>query len=527
MTRKLITFGASSEPQLPSDTSEVERFDFGDLSAALVDTEAASNQIASAQGVHDAEDESGFEAHPLTAPETAGSTDYATIDDVRRVSAVPDTDLTGKGVAVAVMDSGIDDTHPILEGKQIPQHDMTDSTGESRDTLGHGTACTGQIARLAPDVELVSLRIFGSQGTAGMRPILRAYQWLAQNADAIDIANMSWGSTRSSSQLNKIHNHVVSKGVRDTSSAGNTGSSGGSPATASRAFSVGACTESGELAEFSSYNPEQGNPDVVAVGEACRLARAEGTSMGTVLSDEFVSASGTSFSAPAVAGMVALYLEAKQMNPSVDQIMSDFREHASDLEGNHDGAGIAQLAPMIDFDDGSGDGEESDDGSDGSDGGQSSLNFLYRGEAQVDHVEDGDTWHGKHRCSPQYVTARRPREDSDYPAGQWYRLTGIDTHETGGENAEKAAEEKQFVEQFVAKGRENSDSNYPFVIEFDDADNEVEGDYGRLLVDLRRKSDGQSLAEALVSEFGDGVKYQGAALDQLREFVADELPIEK
>lgn len=150
--------------------------------------------------------------------------------------------------------------------------------------------------------------------------------------------------------------------------------------------------------------------------------------------------------------------------------------------------------------------------------------FVFRGEAQLDHVEDGDTWHGKHRCSPDYVTARRPREGSKFPAGQWYRLTGIDTHETGGENADQAAKETKFVEEFVATGRQQSDDDWPFIVEFGDKQGEIAGTYGRLLVDLRRKSDGRSLAQALIDEFGDAVKYQGSVVDQVAEFAAEDLP---
>ena len=150
--------------------------------------------------------------------------------------------------------------------------------------------------------------------------------------------------------------------------------------------------------------------------------------------------------------------------------------------------------------------------------------FVYRAEAQVDHVEDGDTWYGKHRSDPQFVTAQRTRANSEFPAGQWYRLTGIDTHETDGDKAQQAKKDKQFVSNFIKQGREESNDKWPFIVEFTDKNNEIEGDYGRLLVDLRRKSDGRSLAQTLLDEFGDDIRYQGNTTEQLREFATASLP---
>ena len=68
-------------------------------------------------------------------------------------------------------------------------------------------------------------------------------------------------------------------------------------------------TRAGELTRFSSYDPDRDNPDVSALGRDVRLPRAEGTSLGRVLDDEWVKGSGTSFSAAVTTGLVARYLE--------------------------------------------------------------------------------------------------------------------------------------------------------------------------------------------------------------------------
>lgn len=140
---------------------------------------------------------------------------------------------------------------------------------------------------------------------------------------------------------------LVEKGIRDVVSAGNSGGKSGSPATAKRAFSIGACTEDGKIAKFSSYNPNRDNPDVTAIGVNNRLAQASGTSMGIELDGPWVKSSGTSFSAPEVAGMVAKYLDVHPES-SPETIMSDFEAAARDIENEpRDGAGLADYEAAV------------------------------------------------------------------------------------------------------------------------------------------------------------------------------------
>ncbi len=88
------------------------------------------------------------------------------------------------------MDSGIDADHPVFTETTITQTDVT-TAGENKDAIGHGTAVAGQVTRLAPDADLISLRIFGDEGQATMNIILRAYEWLHKNHDQYNIVNMS------------------------------------------------------------------------------------------------------------------------------------------------------------------------------------------------------------------------------------------------------------------------------------------------------------------------------------------------
>ncbi|WP_227377816.1 S8 family peptidase [Haladaptatus halobius] len=236
--------------------------------------------------------------------------DVATIEDVRRLHNIPQLAAPGEQQTVVIMDSGIDTSHPVFAETSVTQIDVT-KTGGSDDAVGHGTAVAGQVTRLAPAADLISLRIFGSEGRIKMNIILRAYEWLHKNHDQYNVVNMSWGNQKRSKRLDRIHTKLIEKGVRDVVAAGNTGAKSGSPATAKGAFSIGACTKDGKMAEFSSYTPNGDNPDVTAIGKDNRLAQATGTNMGKSLDGQWVKASGTSFAAPEVSGRIAKYIDIK------------------------------------------------------------------------------------------------------------------------------------------------------------------------------------------------------------------------
>lgn len=130
--------------------------------------------------------------------------------------------------------------------------------------------------------------------------------------------------------------------------------------------------------------------------------------------------------------------------------------------------------------------------------GDTSKEYQFTAKSKVLEVEDGDTWKGIRKPDP-YLTM----------SPEYYRLTTIDTHESGGEHAEKAKREKEFTKQFVKKGREEwQNGEYPFVVVFNDPQGEYRGGYNRPLVDLLRRSDGTALSDALVDEFGEGVVYK-------------------
>jgi subtilisin family serine protease len=108
---------------------------------------------------------------------------------------------TGKGVKVAVVDSGVDADHPVIDGRVAGYiaisvtgaGDVLLEEGPHEDTSGHGTACAGIVLGIAPECELYSVRVMGKRGGKGTA-LVAGIRWVVEHGMAV--ANLSLGTTK-------------------------------------------------------------------------------------------------------------------------------------------------------------------------------------------------------------------------------------------------------------------------------------------------------------------------------------------
>ncbi|MBD0417657.1 S8 family serine peptidase [Streptomyces sp. TRM S81-3] len=232
--------------------------------------------------------------------------------------------LTGKGVTVAVLDSGVDAGHPDLDGR-IAQSRSFIAGEEVDDRHGHGTHVTstvggsgaasdGKEKGVAPGATLAVGKVLNDQGSGSESEIIAGMEWAARDVGA-DIVSMSLGSTEPSDGTDPMA-QAVNTLSRETGAlfviaAGNTGapSSIGSPGAADAALTVGAVDSADEAAWFTSAGPRYGDnalkPDLSAPGVGILAARSR-LSEG---SGDYTSMDGTSMATPHVAGVAALLAE--------------------------------------------------------------------------------------------------------------------------------------------------------------------------------------------------------------------------
>ncbi|HEX5596871.1 MAG TPA: S8 family serine peptidase [Micromonosporaceae bacterium] len=236
--------------------------------------------------------------------------------------------LTGAGVTVAVLDSGIDSTHPDLAGAVVQEANFTNDD-TTTDEAGHGTHVAGTVAGtgqasdgryrgIAYEADLLNGKVLDATGSGSMSGVISGMEWAAEQG--ADIVNMSLGVrgsyTDGTDPASMAVNALTDKyGVLFVISAGNEGGDGRitTPAAAEKALTVGAVDKSNRLAGFSSRGPRGGDfaikPDVTAPGVGIVAARAAGTDMGNIVDDRYIAMNGTSMAAPHVAGAAALLMQ--------------------------------------------------------------------------------------------------------------------------------------------------------------------------------------------------------------------------
>jgi hypothetical protein len=233
--------------------------------------------------------------------------------------------ITGKGISVCVIDSGINYSHPALAGKVIAGYNFVNTTEDFMDDLGHGTTVSGVIASndsvyrgIAPDANLIAMKVGGSDSD-----IIAAIEWCLNNASKYNISVISmsigYGIYSNQSECNAFPvsqeaNKAKSKNVLVIAASGNEGdiykNVMARPACASNVTSVSATLQDDSVWEKSETAKFL---DLFAPGNVTSSNIRGGFSAGC----------GTSLSAPHVAGAAALiyqYEKLMGLNATPDEV---------------------------------------------------------------------------------------------------------------------------------------------------------------------------------------------------------------
>lgn len=289
---------------------------------------------------------------PVVDSAKAGSPGILEVDAPQAWSSLG---VTGRGVGVAVVDSGVY-AHPDLAGRIVAAIDFTSlaptvSNIPLSDLGGHGTHVAGLIAGdgtrsgglytgVAPNANIIDVRVIDARGGSNVSIILRGLQWILANRTTynIKVVNMSLGATPTGSYKSDLMATAAEvlnfAGIAVVVSAGNSGPLAGTittPAIDPYVITVGALDDNGTplrgddlMATFSSRGrtlfDNLSKPDLVAPGRKMVSLRSPGSELDSLfpdrqvtvlgaLSADYYRLSGTSMAAPVVAGAIALMYE--------------------------------------------------------------------------------------------------------------------------------------------------------------------------------------------------------------------------
>ena len=237
---------------------------------------------------------------------------------VKRTGAgfVHDGGNKGLGVKVAIIDSGIDYTHPDLDGNFMGGYDFVNDDNDPMDDNEHGTHVAGTVAAeddgvgvvgMAPLASLYGVKVLNSNGSGYWSDIIAALQWCVDNF--IQVTNNSYGSSSDPGVAVKdAFDNSYAKGIIHIASAGNSGNRKGKgdnvgyPARYASVMAVASTTSNDTRSSFSSTGPDV---EIAAPGSSIT---------STKLGGGYVTFSGTSMASPHVAGAAALVIAAGMTN---------------------------------------------------------------------------------------------------------------------------------------------------------------------------------------------------------------------
>jgi subtilisin family serine protease len=252
--------------------------------------------------------------------------------NVLNIPEIHDMGFKGSGVKVAIIDTGVDKEHPDLVGGVV---DIINRTSEGfKATHGHGIGVAGVIGARdnttgilspAPLCEMYGIKAMRESGGGSLSEIIKGVE--AAIEIGVHVINLSLGTTANVPQFEAVIKKAVNAGIYVICSAGNAGRDNSVvyPARYPLAFAIGATNQAGNVSAFSSRGWEV---DIAAPGERV---------LTSWKNKSYARVSGTSFSAPYVSGLFALFIEAGIAinHNKITSTAIDIEEPGQDTKSGH------------------------------------------------------------------------------------------------------------------------------------------------------------------------------------------------
>jgi subtilisin family serine protease len=290
----------------------------------------------------------------LTSDAALGEAAAAPLDAIGARTAWSAFGITGAGVLVGSIDTGVDPANPDLAGKVAGWRDFVAGQSQPYDDNGHGTHTIGTMVGgdaqgapigVAPGARVIVAKAMGADGGGLGTNLLAAAQWMADpdgkpaTLDVPAVVNNSWTADEANDTwYSQVIRTWLAIGIVPVFSAGNFGPGSGtvgSPAGYPMSVAVGAVDDAKTVASFSSRGPvmwrngDGGGPVAGTVLVKPDLT-APGVGIVSSVGTGYLSYSGTSMASPHVAGVIALMKQARPAltGSEVEQIL---RTTATDL----------------------------------------------------------------------------------------------------------------------------------------------------------------------------------------------------
>jgi len=274
-----------------------------------------------------------------------------------------DQGYKGKGVVVAILDTGCNDHHVDLKDRIIGGYNFTNDSNSDvtifEDLNGHGTHVAGTVAAsinnlgivgVAPEVSLLILKVLDYRGSGTVNSLVKAIDyainWTGPNDERVNILSLSLGLRSSKESLHNAIKQAVSNNIAVVVASGNGGDGDLStdeysyPAGYNEVIAVGAVDINNEVANFTNTNKEV---DIYAPGINIK---------STHLNTDYVELSGTSMAAPHVTGALALlmnkYENLTKSRPTESQLFKYLMKHTTKVQITDDGEVLSILNLSMD-----------------------------------------------------------------------------------------------------------------------------------------------------------------------------------